>query len=263
MEKEKFDSLMKETLESKADRVTMSSSLQEEIKQKVRSNGTEEAGKMRRLSTKKVVLAAAAMCVLMSVVAVAGGKAAGWVSGSNPNRPEIKTYQDIKAADSYMGSEIKSVEKFTNGYQFKQGHLMEVEEIDENNQKIGSFHEAMLYYQKGEKRITLSVIPLGKDEGTVKHAVSEAVSYEGITLQYSKDFYKFVPADYEVTDEEQAAMDSGELYVSYGSDEVEMKVYQSVAWDDESAHYLITGFGTDLDMETLVQMAKEVIGEKQ
>ena len=79
----------------------------------------------------------------------------------------------------------------------------------------------------------------------------------GITLTYRDAHYRFVPDDYEKSDEEKQQEKNGELVISYyGSDEVEDKMFQSVLWEQDGATYLISGYDTGLNM---FDMAAELV----
>ena len=81
----------------------------------------------------------------------------------------------------------------------------------------------------------------------------------GVTLTYRDAHYRFVPPDYEKSDEEKQQEKNGELVISYGSDEVEDKMFQSVLWEQDGATYLISGFDTGLDAQAMFGMAAEFI----
>ena len=82
----------------------------------------------------------------------------------------------------------------------------------------------------------------------------------GVTLTYRDAHYRFVPDDYEKSDEEKQQEKNGELVISYyGSDEVEDKMFQSVLWEQDGATYLISGFDTGLDAQTMFDMAAELV----
>lgn len=82
----------------------------------------------------------------------------------------------------------------------------------------------------------------------------------GVTLTYRNAHYRFVPDDYEKSDEEKQQEKSGELVISYyGSDEVEDKMFQSVLWEQDGATYLISGYDTGLDAQTMFDMAAELV----
>ncbi len=50
---------------------------------------------------------------------------------------------------------------------------------------------------------------------------------------------------------------NGELVISYGSDEVEDQMFQSVLWEQDGVTYLISGFDTGLDAQTMFDMAAD------
>ena len=81
----------------------------------------------------------------------------------------------------------------------------------------------------------------------------------GVTLTYRDAHYRFVPPDYEKSDEEKQQEKSGELVISYGSDEVEDRMFQSVLWEQDGVTYLISGFDTGLDAQTMFDMAAELV----
>ena len=82
----------------------------------------------------------------------------------------------------------------------------------------------------------------------------------GVTLTYRDAHYRFVPGDYEKSDEEKQQEKSGELVISYyGSDEVEDKMFQSVLWEQDGVTYLISGYDTGLDAQTMFDMAAELV----
>ena len=79
-------------------------------------------------------------------------------------------------------------------------------------------------------------------------------------LTYRDAHYRFVPDDYEKSDEEKQQEKSGELVISYyGSDEVEDKMFQSVFWEQDGVTYLISGYDTGLDAQTMFDMAAELV----
>ena len=83
---------------------------------------------------------------------------------------------------------------------------------------------------------------------------------DGTTLTYRDAHYRFVPPDYQPTDEEEQMEKNGELVISYGSDEVTDEQFQSVCWEKDSVTYLLSGYDTGLDAQTMFNMAAEIIG---
>lgn len=136
------------------------------------------------------------MCAAMSMVAVAGGKAAGLVTGSNPNKPQITSYAEINKADSHMGAKTHTVEKFTNGLAFDRGFNRKGNEVDDAGVVLGTFPETNLNYVDGKRTVRLSMYPAGKDDNTEKHAEKRGISYNGVLCflvpAFYTDFIKFI-----------------------------------------------------------------------
>lgn len=259
MESRKLDSLIQETLEDGASNITMSSDLQKQIKQEVRNKSKEEY-KMKRFSMKKVILLAAALCLMVSMAAVAGGKVTGWVTSSNPSEPDMVSFAELEKAEAKMGHSIQAIEAFSNGFQFKQGSIKEVNELDDSGVVMGTFPEITLDYSKGSSLISYYIYPLEKATGDEKHKTVVSIPYGDYTLIYTADTYKFVPPDYEVTQEETDLMEAGQLYISYGSSKVEVEEIINIGWADADLHYSLMSFGdTAMTQDQLVAMAKEII----
>lgn len=218
---------------------------------------------VRRISKRKVILIAAALCLIGSAAAVAAGKVAGWTSHTYSNRPDFVSLKELDQAEEAMGFSIQAVEKFTNGYQFDKGFIIDVQEHDSNGTVLGSFPETSLEYRNGANWVGLSVYPAYKKTETEKHGEIVTIPYGDITLTYTKDIYKFVPPDYQVTPEEEALIEQGKLYVSYGTDAVEIREMTAISWYAGEASYLLMPYGdTPVPQEELVQMAKEIIDSK-
>ena len=81
----------------------------------------------------------------------------------------------------------------------------------------------------------------------------------GVTLAFRDTAYLFVPPDYQPTDEEKQQERAGELAISYGSDEVENRQFQSVSWRQDGVEYSLYGFDTGLDSEEMLSMAAELV----
>ena len=49
------------------------------------------------------------------------------------------------------------------------------------------------------------------------------------------------------------------MTISYGSDEVEDRQFQSVIWEKDGMSYILYGFDTGLDSEEMLSMAAELV----
>ena len=65
----------------------------------------------------------------------------------------------------------------------------------------------------------------------------------------------FVPPDYEPSDEEKEKEAAGELYISYGSSQVEHSSVQSMIWEEEERVYILTTMDNPITAEELAHMA--------
>lgn len=96
-----------------------------------------------------------------------------------------------------------------------------------------------------------------------KDSRTQVFEHNGITLNYTRDQYRFVPPDYQASDEEKAKEAAGELYISYGSDTVTDQVAQSMLWKDGEKVYIITAMDNPMTAQDMARMAGELIDNKQ
>ena len=78
---------------------------------------------------------------------------------------------------------------------------------------------------------------------------------------YDSYVNKVVPVGYELTAEDIAARDSGELVFSYGAEYPEIVHVQSVFWEMDGIKYFMTQLDGALTEEELFTMAGELIGQ--
>ena len=90
------------------------------------------------------------------------------------------------------------------------------------------------------------------------------MDYKGVTLSYSSQKYKFVPADYQLTEQDKKAQESGEIMFSYGSDAVQDSIVQNVTWtDSEGISYDLMASDSKLQQTDLTAMAKEIVDKNK
>ena len=81
------------------------------------------------------------------------------------------------------------------------------------------------------------------------------------TEGYSTDTYKFFPVDYKLTEEDQEKEAAGELVISVGSEEVEIKQMEYYGWNDNGIYYSLVGFDCGFGEEAMEQMAAEIMAQ--
>ncbi len=258
---EELDNQIREALQNEADTFSLAESRGESawmearekaLRQQVMDRIKEEKPmKHSKWSVKKVTLIAAAMCILGSAAVMAAGKFSGTVSHSSVNE-EFTSYGEIARVKKEYGIpfEIKGPETFENGFTFQSGRPVHVAGVDEQGNETGLPVEMDLVYQKaGMADVSLRQ---GKarpgDEGSANGG-----------YHFQQDHYKFVPPSYELTEADKAAEAAGELYISYGSAQVEEMIVSTVMWSADGISYNLMSFDTTLTQNEMIEMAKEVM----
>ena len=242
-----FDRLMKQALEEKVRDVEPSENLLVNIRREA-DERRKEYGFMK-INMKKMVTAAAVICAL-SVTCYAAGQLGSVVSH---NGPDIETFAELEKAEKKLGFDAKFVETFENGMTFQNGGVGETQGQDEDGNPMGKKYKMMTVSYADEKGNKVS---LNIDGGSpyVDAGVEEA---EG----YCTETYKFVPTDYELTEEDKEKEATGEWVISCGSEEVEMMQMEYYGWNDEGVYYSLVSFDCDFGEVAMAQMAAEIMAE--
>ncbi len=245
-------------LNRRAESLEVTSSDTERMRRLVHTK-IEEEPRMKRWSAKRVIVTVAVICALSTVTAIAAGKVAYTSSSSSHN--DKFSYGQIGEMAQKAGVAAKTPETFSNGYTFDYGVPVHNEAMDEERNVIRTAESLNLFYKKdGMPFISVDVNGTALYDG--EEPADETFSHGEITLKYSCDQYRFVPPDYQISQEEQEKMDAGELYVSYGSDKVQDSRIQSVSWTDGSDRYIMMTMDSAMTAEELVQMAGEIIDNR-
>ncbi len=247
---------LKETLNKKSEEIG-GSLADQRIRTRV-FEAIEEEKNMKHKNWKKTAVAAAAICILGAMTAVAVGRPAFILSSSSHNEI-VRDYGKAVQMQQGHDSRVKSVEGFSNGYTFKEAVPKYEETQDEGKNRLEQgVSMAFTYEKKGMKEVELSGSRLfvGMDGG---NAPDQVMTLEdGTVLSYSSTINKFVPPDYEITEEEKKLQEEGKLNVAYGSDAVEVMTSAAVSWEQDDIHYCLFTFEENMSAEELLSMAKEV-----
>ena len=77
-------------------------------------------------------------------------------------------------------------------------------------------------------------------------------------LEYYQDVYRFVPEDYQPSEEEKEWSNQPGHYISYGSDEVREQIASFLLWTENGINYSIMDWNT-VEPDVLFAMAEEMI----
>ena len=253
MDNIKMDREIKEMLHQCADGLHAPDTMRTRIKFAL--NSAPE--KPRRLWRKRIAAVAA-----VAAIAVTGAFAAGGLGGifSHGWSGQRLSLEQTQAHLSDAGAALTLPDKigdYTFSYgsdvdttaQNDMGATEKIAEVDATYTKDGvelnlSAHKSYTVFSEDEME---NPIP----------AVTAEVN--GVTLTYRDAHYRFVPPDYEESDEEKQQERDGSLVISYGSDEVEDKNFRSVLWERDGVTYLLSGFDTGLDAQAMFDLAAELI----
>lgn len=242
--KSDFDTWMKEALAKKVETLAPSAEMLENIRKEAKE-GRKEKDSMK-FGIKKVI-AVAAVCML-SVTAYAATQLASVSIGTTNN---ITAYEDLARAEKKLGFDAKYVEKFDNGFTFDSAGTGETQGKDEEGNAIGKEYNV------------LSISYKNADGQTVSYMVEDGSVYadagQKVTEGYSVSKNKFVPPDYELTEEDKALQETGELNIAFGSDKVELKTFEYYSWEDDGLYYSLGVFDADLGEAGLRDMAEQIM----
>ncbi len=205
---------------------------------------------------KKILIAAVAAAALgIAVFAAGSGIVSNWVSSSS-SKPDYNSLPTANQVEKDVGYRTSLVEKFQNGYEFKNGRIVKNALSDSNGNVSEEFKSVSFEYAKNGDTVVFSQekCNLGtKLEGKI------ISSPNGTDIYYFAYTNKLVPSNYKKTDEDKKAEADGELVFSYGSSKVEIKKVQSVSWIYNGISCQLLQIDGKLTSEELLKMATELI----
>lgn len=213
--------------------------------------------KPRKLWMKRFVAVAAVAALAVTGAFAAGGMGVIFSQGWSDQRLDLSSTQEHLADAGVALTLPDKIGEYTFSYgsdvdttaRNGVGETEKIAEVDATYTKDGvelnlSAHKSYTVFSECEKK---NPVP------------ATTAEVNGVTLTYRDAHYRFVPDDYEKSDEEKQQEKNGELVISCGSDEVEDKMFQSVLWEQDGVTYLISGFDTGLDAQAMFSMAAEFI----
>ena len=231
----------------------------EKIKVRV-GDGINSAYSERKLcfmkSRKKLCMVATLGVFILGITVFAASSIVStWYAGSS-GIPEYTALPTAEQCIKDIGYEPVLIDEFDNGYKFMNGSVVNNRLADEKDNSIEKFNSVAFRYEKDADRLYYSQERFNAEyeEGGVVVA-----NIDGVDVYYSSHINKFVPTDYELTEEDKKAKESGELVFSYGSSEVEIVKVQSLSWKKDSLHHNMMQMDGKLSQRELVEMATEVI----
>ncbi|WP_455152676.1 hypothetical protein [Butyricicoccus sp.] len=253
MDEIKMEREIKEMLHQCADELHAPDSMQTRVKFALNN----APARKRHLWSKRFVAVAAVAAIAVTGAFAAGGMGGIFSQSWSDQRLDLSSTQAHLADAGVALTLPDKIGEYTFSYGFDvdttaqndMGENEKVAEVDATYEKDGVELNFSAYK-------SYSVFTEDEMDNPVPATTAEV---NGVTLTYRDTHYRFVPPDYEKSDEEKQQEKNGELVISYGSDEVEDKMFQSVLWEQDGATYLISGFDTGLDAQAMFDMAAELV----
>ena len=210
--------------------------------------------KNSKISYKKVIsIIAAAAALACLATAFAAGGLGGWYSSASR---EFESIQDSAPIAEELGYAPILIESFKNGYSYKTGYSTDNEITDDDGSVKESFKSAYFTYEKDGDEVWFSQ---DRSKSVDVERGEIVATVDGIDVYYYSYTNKIVPEDYEMTEEDKAAEESGELIFSWGSDTVQVTEVCSAQWRNGDIACCLMQMGGKLSAEELTEMAIEAI----
>ena len=221
------------------------------------AEASDSVKRVRRIKIRKIIVLAAAVVMLLSATVLAANIILGSRGGHSSNIP---SYYSIPSKDTMLkdtGIAPSIPESFSSGFVFDSGYIMYNEDFDTEGNSVQEYKGLMFNYTNNSTEI-----PLYIDASIAGIQIKDPTAterYQGSELLYYSYINKLVPPDYRPTDADKKAEKDGSVILSYGSDKIELNNVQGVAWEYQGLNYELLAINTDISMDELFGMAKEVI----
>lgn len=213
-----FDSRIKAALENECAGIVASEKLKDRIDAEVCEQRAERERRNlgKRISGKKICVAAAAACLLMAGISVFAGNVDFFVSVGGME-PDYTDYRDMEKVQDKLGYGVDSVERFANGYEFAGASVDFLSAYSEENGEMYSVPTADVRYRKDGKLIDLTVSEAAQAAvSDTRPKEPKAVRACGdITLRYDEVTDKMVPEGYELTEEDRINEQRDDFHITY------------------------------------------------
>ncbi|MDK2584682.1 hypothetical protein QOZ83_02325 [Romboutsia sedimentorum] len=213
----------------------------------------------KKISFKKRVIVTLAATFVLGTTALAAGKVFSIVGGSS-NIPTYTSLPTIQQVKDDFGFSPKLVGKFNNGYTYDKAKASKNEALDEKGNSLGKSKSLGFIYKKGNDEVNLDMENKMLGEKSKKEVLVD--NYKDIDLYYETCTTKFLPEDYEMTEQDKKDEASGKYEFSVGSKKIEISRFTFLNWEQDGIYYYFMTTDSDLTKDELVKMAHEVIDAK-
>lgn len=214
----------------------------------------------KRIKRFKVIRVAAVAAALVLTVSAVSFASSGILGMRNSHSWKFPTYTSVPSTERLqkdVGISPKVLESFSNGYKFKNAYICHDTDEDVDGNVMEKYKSVSCRYSKDDKEFSISVD--AAKAGLGMNSAETAETYNGVDIKYYGYTNKFVPGNYQLTEQDKADKASGKYVFSYGSDDIEIHEVQITAWVHNGLNHVICAMDSDLTKEELLQTAKEFI----
>lgn len=249
LNEEKMDRILKNALSPVAP--------DERINQRIRQE--LEGKNMKKFNMKKVVICVVACCLLLGTVSIASSGIISYTSVHSLAFGE-RDFSKLEKMETEAGFSVKALELFQNGYQFSDMSIDHNADHDENGNVIGQYKGIDFTYKKqGEDTLYINTQQAETAHEEMKRESNVVQVMEDIEVKYYLDTYKWVPSDYELTEEDKKNMEKDNYFISMGASKISENQVSGVSWVQDGIYYHIGNVYGKTEPEILFHMAEELI----
>lgn len=223
----------------------------------IRLNSAYKERKFFNMKSKKKIslIAIAATLALGITIFAASGKVASWFSSSS-SVPDYKSFPTARQVTKDIGYTPVLIETFENGYTFKNGSVINNTLEDESGSSVEKFKSVSFDYEKDGDTVIFAQDKFNSEAEPQGDVIK---TLNGADIYYYCYTNKCVPADYELTEDDKRAEESGEIIFSYGSPDVKIQKVQSITWLKDGMQYQLLQIDGKLSPDGLLEMAEEIL----
>ena len=251
MTDEKFDQMMRQALPP----LSAEDRLLRKTKMKM------EESEMNRTKVRKVLMTAATCGVMWAIAVGAVSQMRTGTIRRSRNDSQLD-YGQLSEVKKKIGYDCKVPQMLPGGYEFSNMSVSEEEAVGEGNILLRKYNGLIVEYQdKGDDSVMVSITQQADEEWGFDgktEITGNAGEIDGIPIDISVNRYRLVPPNYQLSEEEKVAVDTGELIISYGSDEVRDITIGSVNFVIDGILYCITDMN-QVSESQLFEIAKAII----
>lgn len=178
-----------------------------------------------------------------------------------PETGKYTTLTELPKVERTVHYPLTVPDSFSNSYRFSSFKVDGMADYVDNGEIVLEYYDVNVTYTKpGAAELHLNISPIFGTLTSKSIAQLEIIQIDGVDVGFRMDTYKFVPDNYEKTEEDIAAEAGGHFFVTYGPEQIYEAEVASATFELNGARYTLIVIGADKGaFDLLGQMAREII----